>query len=283
MAKKTTIIVEGTEIRLLTDNQNDFISLTDLTQNFEGGAGLVEKWFRNRNTVEFLGMWEKIYNPQFSEAAFKEIANQAGLNTFMLSAKKWIERTGALGITAKAGRGGGTYAHKDIALEFCTWLSPLFKLYVVREFDRLKHEEYEQLALEWNVKRTLAKINYRIHTDAVKMHLIPPRISNPKQAGIVYASEADMLNIALFGFTAKQWQAMNSELKGNVRDYASAEQLLVLANLENLNAHFIKEGLSQDERLEKLNEVAIYQMGLLADPGVTKGLKQPDEPKKLNS
>ena len=282
MAKKTTIVVEGTEIRLLTDNQNDFISLTDLTQNFEGGAGLVEKWFRNRNTVEFLGMWEKIYNPQFSEAAFKEIANQAGLNTFMLSAKKWIERTGAVGITAKAGRGGGTYAHKDIALEFCTWLSPLFKLYVVREFDRLKHEEYEQLALEWNVKRTLAKINYRIHTDAVKMHLIPPRITNPKQAGIVYASEADMLNIALFGFTAKQWQAMNSELKGNVRDYASAEQLLVLANLENLNAHFIKEGLSQDERLEKLNEVAIYQMGLLADPGVTKGLKQPDEPKKLN-
>jgi len=282
MAKKTTIVVEGTEIRLLTDNQNDFISLTDLTQNFEGGAGLVEKWFRNRNTVEFLGMWEKIYNPQFNEAAFKEIASQAGLNTFMLSAKKWIERTGAVGITAKAGRGGGTFAHKDIALEFCTWLSPLFKLYVVREFDRLKHEEYEQLALEWNVKRTLAKINYRIHTEAVKMHLIPPRISNPKRAGIVYASEADMLNIALFGFTAKQWQAMNPELKGNVRDYASAEQLLVLANLENLNAHFIKEGLSQDERLEKLNEVAIYQMGLLSDPGVTKGLKQPDEPKKLN-
>jgi hypothetical protein len=277
MAKKN-IIVEGAEIRLLTDKE-DFISLTDLTQNFEGGAGLVEKWLRNRNTVEFLGMWEKIYNPKFNEQEFKEITSQAGLNTFMLSAKKWIERTGAIGITAKAGRGGGTFAHKDIALEFCTWLSPLFKLYVVREFDRLKTAEYEQLALEWNVKRTLAKINYRIHTDAVKMHLIPPRILNPKQAGIVYASEADMLNIALFGVTARQWQEMNPTLKGNVRDYASAEQLLVLANLENLNAHFIKEGLSQDERLEKLNEVAIYQMGLLSNPGVTKALKQSEEKK----
>lgn len=277
MAKKN-IIVEGTEIRLLADKE-DFISLTDLTQNFEGGAGLVEKWLRNRNTVEFLGMWEKIYNPKFNEGKFKEIANQAGLNTFMLSAKKWIEHTGAIGITAKAGRGGGTFAHKDIALEFCTWLSPLFKLYVVREFDRLKHKEYEQLALEWNVKRTLAKINYRIHTDAVKIHLIPPRILNPKQTGIIYASEADMLNIALFGVTARQWQEMDPTLKGNIRDYASAEQLLVLANLENLNAHFIKEGLSQDERLEKLNEVAIYQMGLLSDPGVTKALKQPEEKK----
>ena len=277
MAKKN-IIVEGTEIRLLADKE-DFISLTDLTQNFEGGAGLIEKWLRNRNTVEFLGMWEKIYNPKFNEGKFKEIANQAGLNTFMLSAKKWIEHTGAIGITAKAGRGGGTFAHKDIALEFCTWLSPLFKLYVVREFDRLKHKEYEQLALEWNVKRTLAKINYRIHTDAVKIHLIPPRILNPKQTGIIYASEADMLNIALFGVTARQWQEMNPTLKGNIRDYASAEQLLVLANLENLNAHFIKEGLSQDERLEKLNEVAIYQMGLLSDPGVTKALKQPEEKK----
>lgn len=272
MAKKT-ITVEGTVIRLLIDKEQDFISLTDLTVNFEGGAGLIEKWLRNRNTVEFLGMWEKIYNPQFNEAEFKGIANQAGLNTFMLSVKKWIERTGAIGVTAKAGRGGGTFAHKDIALEFCTWLSPLFKLYVVREFDRLKHEEYEQLALEWNVKRTLAKINYRIHTDAVKIHLIPPRITNPKQAGIVYASEADMLNIALFGLTAKQWQSMNPTLKGNIRDYASAEQLLVLANLENLNAHFIKEGLTQDERLEKLNEVAIYQMELLSDYNTAKALK----------
>ena len=277
MAKKT-IIVEGTEIRLLTEKKSDFISLTDLTQNFEGGAGLVEKWLRNRNTIEFLGMWEKIYNQSFNEAEFQEIANKSGLNSFMLSVKRWIERTGAVGIEAKAGRGGGTYAHKDIALEFCTWLSPLFKLYVVREFDRLKNEEYEKLALEWNVKRTLAKINYRIHTDAVKRHLIPPRITDAKQAGIVYASEADLLNVALFGVTAKQWQAMNPDLKGNIRDYATAEQLLVLANLENLNAHFIKEKLSQDERLQQLNEVAIYQMQLLSDSKTVHGLKQlPDK------
>lgn len=273
MAKKT-ITVEGVEIRLLTESKSDFISLTDLTQNFDGGAGLVEKWLRNRNTVEFLGMWEKIYNPHFNQTEFNEIANQAGLNSFMLSVKKWVERTGAVGIEAKAGRGGGTYAHKDIALEFCTWLSPLFKLYVVREFDRLKNEEYDRLALEWNVKRTLAKINYRIHTDAVKMHLIPPRIANAKQAGIVYASEADMLNVALFGVTAKQWQGTNPTLKGNIRDYATAEQLLVLANLENLNAHLIKEGFAQDERLQKLNEVAIYQMQLLSDPKVLQALKQ---------
>ncbi len=261
------------EIRLLTE-KSDFISLTDLTQNREGGAGLVEKWLRNRNTIEFLGMWEKIYNPVFNEAEFREIAGQSGLNSFMMSVKRWIERTGAVGIEAKAGRGGGTFAHKDIALEFCTWLSPLFKLYVVREFDRLKNEEHERLALDWNLKRTLAKINYRFHADAVKMHLIPPRVSGSKLAGLVYASEADLLNVALFGVTAKQWQLANPDLKGNLRDFASTEQLLVLANLENLNAHFIKEKLSQDERLEKLNEVAIYQMALLADPVTTAGLRQ---------
>lgn len=273
MAKKT-IVVEGAEIRLLTEDKDDFISLTDLTQNFEGGAGLVEKWLRNRNTIEFLGMWERIYNPKFDEVEFREITTQAGLNTFMMSVKRWIERTNAIGIEAKAGRGGGTYANKDIALEFCTWLSPLFKLYVVREFDRLKNQEYERLALEWNVKRTLAKINYRIHTDAVKTHLVPPRVSTSKQAGIVYASEGDLLNVALFGVTAKQWQAMNPNQKGNIRDYATAEQLLVLANLENLNAHLIKERLSQDERLQKLNEVAIHQMALLSDPKIGGGLKK---------
>lgn len=272
MAKKI-ITVEGVEIRLLTESKSDFISLTDLTQNFEGGNGLIEKWLRNRNTVEFLGMWEKIYNQNFNESEFKEIAATAGLNSFMLSVKKWIERTGAIGIEAKAGRGGGTYAHKDIALEFCTWLSPLFKLYVVREFDRLKQVEYDKLAIEWSVKRTLSKINYRVHTDAVKMYLIPPRIANTKQEGIVYANEADVLNLALFGMTAKQWQGENPTLKGNIRDHATAEQLLVLANLETLNAHFIKEGLSQTERLVKLNETAIYQMELFADTSVLKRLQ----------
>ena len=273
MAKKI-ITVEGVEIRLLTESKTDFISLTDLTQNFEGGNGLIEKWLRNRNTVEFLGMWEKIYNQNFNESEFKEIAATAGLNSFMLSVKKWIERTGAIGIEAKAGRGGGTYAHKDIALEFCTWLSPLFKLYVVREFDRLKQVEYDKLAIEWSVKRTLSKINYRVHTDAVKMYLIPPRIANTKQEGIVYANEADVLNLALFGMTAKQWQGENPTLKGNIRDHATAEQLLVLANLETLNAHFIKEGLSQTERLVKLNETAIYQMELFADTSVLKRLQR---------
>lgn len=272
MAKKI-ITVEGVEIRLLTESKSDFISLTDLTQNFEGGSGLVEKWLRNRNTVEFLGMWEKIYNQNFNESEFKEIAATAGLNSFMLSVKKWIERTGAIGIEAKAGRGGGTYAHKDIALEFCTWLSPLFKLYVVREFDRLKQVEYDKLAIEWSVKRTLSKINYRVHTDAVKMYLIPPRLANTKQEGIVYANEADVLNLALFGMTAKQWQGENPILKGNIRDHATAEQLLVLANLETLNAHFIKEGISQTERLVKLNETAIYQMELFADTLVLKRLQ----------
>ena len=193
----------------------------------------------------------------------------------MMSVKKWIDETGAIGIRAKAGRYGGTYAHKDIALEFCTWLSPLFKLYVVREFDRLKSLEHEKLAIEWNVKRVLTKINYRIHTDAVKAHLIPPRIASTSSESIVYASEADLLNLALFGITAKDWSKQNPTLKGNMRDYATAEQLLVLANLENLNAEFIKEGYSQDERLQRLNEVAIYQMELLTEPKVAKMLKTP--------
>jgi KilA-N domain len=273
MSKKI-LTVDGVEIRLLTESKSNYISLTDMTQNFEGGNGLVEKWFRNRNTIEFLGMWEKIYNPYFIESEFLEISSKAGLNTFMLSAKRWIERTGAIGIEAKAGRGGGTYAHKDIALEFCTWLSPLFKLYVVREFDRLKQAEYDQLAIEWSVKRTLAKVNYRLHSDAVKLYLIPPRLANSKQEGIVYAGEADMLNLALFGVTSKQWQEANPTLKGNIRDHATAEQLLVLANLETLNAHFIKEGISQHERLVKLNETAIYQMELFAETTTFKQLKK---------
>ena len=237
-------------------------------------------WLRTRSTVSFLGAWEVLYNPSFNVLNFEDIKSQTGEATYVLTATDWIERTGAIGIRSKTGRYGGTFAHKDIAFEFLSYLSPTFKLYVFKEFQRLKQIEAQENreGLEWSVKRTLTKINYRIHTDAVKTHLIPPRVASGGKEGIVYASEADLLNVALFGVTAKQWQGINPELKGNVRDYASAEQLLVLANLENLNAHLIKEGLSQDERLQKLNEVAIYQMALLSDPKMIQGLKMlPDK------
>lgn len=280
MAKKSTIHVEGSDIRLVLVGENDYISLTDIDERFEGGGRHIENWLRNQNTIEYLGTWELLHNPNFNSMQLHGIREQVGVNRFLLSAKKWIESTNAIGIKSSAGRYGGTFAHPDIAFHFCLWLSPTFQLYIAKEFQRLKKEESEQRkeSLEWSIKRTLTKINYRIHTDAVKMHLIPPRISDGKQDGIVYASEADLLNLALFGMTAKQWQGLNPELKGNVRDYASTEQLLVLANLESLNAHLIKEGLSQDERLQKLNEVAIYQMELLSEPKTVKSLEQlPDK------
>ncbi len=259
--------VEGVEIRFAPEKDGDFLSLTDLTQNFEGGSGLIEKWLRNRNTVEFLGMWEKIYNPAFDDAAFQAVFNEAGLNRSMLSVKGWTEKTAAIGIQARAGRYGGTFAHKDIALEFCTWLSPMFKLYVVREFDRLKQAENDHLALDWSVKRMLARVNWRLHADTVRSHLVPPRLAGSRGEGLVHASEADLLNLALFGMTAREWAIANAGQKGNLRDHATAEQLLVLANLETLNAQFIKEGLAQDERLQRLNETAIQQLNLLASFG----------------
>lgn len=223
---------------------------------------------RNRNTIEFLGVWEQLNNPGFKPIEFDGIRKQAGLNSFILTAKRWIDTTGATGLISRAGRYGGTYAHKDIAFEFASWISVEFKLYLIKEFQRLKEEENDRLKLGWNLQRTLAKINYRIHTDAIKESLIPPAVTKA-QANLVYASEADLLNVALFGQTAKQWRDAHPEAEGNVRDHAPLEQLVVLTNLESLNAVLIRQGLTQSERLMKLNEIAITQMRtLLTDPSV---------------
>jgi len=274
--KKRTITVEGTAITLIAQKDADYISLTDIAKNFETGVSSIESWMRNRNTVEFLGTWEKLYNPNFNSDGFDGIKSNVGLNSFKLSAKKWITETGAIGIQAKTGRYGGTYAHKDIAIQFCYWISPVFQLYLIKEFQRLKIKEAEEqkATIEWQVKRTLAKVNYRIHTDAVQQHLVPQRL-NKKQSGVVYASEADVLNVALFGMTAKEWRIANADKKGNIRDHSTGEQLLVLSNLENLNSEFIKVGLDQEERLERLNEIAIYQMGVLVVPPSLNQLPKP--------
>ena len=246
----------------ITIVKDDYISLTDMVRNIDNGLVLIEKWLRNKNTIEFIGIWEEIYNSDFNSPEFEGIKNEAGLNRFSLSVKMWIAKTNAIGIVAKAGRYGGTYAHKDIAFEFASWISPKFKLFLIKEFQRLKNDEIEKLKLGWDIKRTIVKMNYHIHTDAIKNNLIPPDISSNKIA-FIYASEADLLNVALFGLTAKEWKEYNSKLKGNMRDYASTEQLLVLANLENLNAEYIKQQLSSSDRLEKLNQTAIEQLKLL--------------------
>lgn len=261
MIKKNTVIdVQGRAITILAGKEQDYISLTDMVRNIENGLALIEKWLRNKNTIEFIGVWEEIYNPDFNSPEFEGIKNQAGLNRFVLSVKQWVTKTNSKGIIAKAGRYGGTYAHKDIAFEFASWISPLFKLYLIKEFQRLKDEEQKQLG--WDIKRNLAKINYRIHTDAIKENLIPENLSKG-QINFVYASEADVLNVALFGKTAKQWREQNLNETGNIRDYANVSQLVCLSNLENLNAVFISEGLAQSERLLKLNLIAIQQMKIL--------------------
>ena len=262
------IDVEGKEITIISKNDEDYISLTDMVKDTDNGLALIEKWLRNKNTIEFLGIWEEMYNPAFNSPEFEGIKNQAGYNRFVLSVKQWTEKTRSKGIIAKAGRYGGTFAHKDIAFEFAAWISPRFRLYLIKEFQRLKDEEYRQLG--WDIRRNLTKINYRIHTDAIKENLIPVTLTGA-QVNLVYATEADVLNMALFGKTAKQWRDENVNLKGNIRDYADISQLVCLSNLENLNAHFIKEGLTQGDRLKKLNEIAIYQMKLLtADNAVKK-------------
>jgi len=232
---------------------------------------LIEKWLRNKNTIEFLGIWEEMYNPDFNSPEFEGIKNQAGYNRFVLSVKQWVEKTKSKGIIAKAGRYGGTFAHKDIAFEFAAWISPKFRLYLIKEFQRLKDEERKQLG--WDIRRNLTKINYRIHTDAIKENLVPVTLT-AAQINLVYATEADVLNVALFGKTAKQWRDENPDIKGNIRDYADISQLVCLSNLENLNAHFIKEGLSQGDRLKKLNETAIYQMKLLTTDNTVKRIGQ---------
>jgi hypothetical protein len=260
--KKSTIEVQGTAISILSQNEEDFISLTDMTRKF-GDETLIYSWMRNRNTLEFIGIWEQIHNPDFKGIEFETFKTQAGLNSFSLTPRKWIEATAAIGIRSKAGRyGGGTYAHKDIAFEFGSWLSPEFKLYLIKEFQRLKDDENRRLSLAWNLNRTLSKLNYRIHTDAIKAHIIPATVT-PAQAAVVYASEADLLNVALFGQTARQWREANPKLEGNLREYASVEQLLVLANIEGMNAEFIRMRLPQSERLKRLNEIAIRQMQTL--------------------
>ena len=264
------INVEGSEISIISIDDKDYISLTDMVRNIENGLALIEKWLRNKNTIEFLGIWEEMYNPDFNSLEFEGIKNEAGLNRFVLSVKQWVEKTNSIGIVAKAGRYGGTYAHKDIAFEFASWISPYFKLYLIKEFERLKEEEQKKLG--WDIKRNLAKINYRIHTDAIKNNLIPEKLPKEK-INFIYANEADILNMALFGMTAKEWRDENPNLKGNIRDYADISQLVCLSNLENLNAVFINEGMKQSDRLEKLNSIAIEQMKILSEAETVKKLK----------
>ena len=259
-----TIDVRGTEIRVVRHQDEDYISLTDIakSKNADHPDDLIRNWLRNRNTLELLGIWEQLHNPAFNPVEFDGIKKQAGLNSFTLTPKQWIQQTAATGIVSKAGRYGGTYAHIDVAFEFASWVSVEFKLYLIKEFQRLKEDENRRLSLAWNLNRTLAKINYRIHTDAIQTHLIPAEVT-PKQASITYANEADLLNVALFGQTAREWRDANPGKDGNMRDHATLEQLLVLANLENMNAEFIHMELPQGERLKRLNAIAIRQMQTL--------------------
>ena len=252
------------KINYIQIDDEDYISITDMLKSKDGNF-FVSDWLRNRNTIEFLGIWEEIHNPNFNYGEFATIKSQAGLNSYKISVKEWTEKTNAIGIISKAGRYGGTYAHKDIAFEFGMWISPKFKLLLIKEFERLKAEEQKQIG--WNAKRELSKINYRIHTDAIKNNLIPKELSK-NQINFVYAEEADVLNMALFGMTAKEWRTNNPDLDGNIRDYATMNELICLANLENLNSVFIKEGLKQSERLEKLNKIAISQMQILNDTDI---------------
>ncbi len=264
------INVKGREISILSKKDEDYICVTDIARykNADRTDDLIRNWLRNRNTIEFLGVWEQLNNPGFKPVEFDGFRKQAGLNSFTLTPSQWIAKTNAIGIISKAGRYGGTYAHKDIAFEFASWISVEFKLYLIKEFQRLKEEEHKQLG--WDIRRNLTKINYRIHTDAVKENLIPAELSKA-QINLVYATEADILNMSLFGMTAKQWRDTNPDKKGNIRDYADISQLVCLSNLETLNALFINESLSQGERLIKLNKIAIQQMKLLTDH---KGIKK---------
>lgn len=263
------IIVQHTEIAVISFKEQDYICLTDMIKAKDGDF-FISDWLRNRNTLEFIGIWEHLNNPDFNYGEFATIKNKSGLNNFKTSAKELIERANVVCLIAKTGRCGGTYAHKDIAFEFAMWISPEFKLYLIKEFQRLKENEQKQSG--WTAKRELAKINYHIHTDAIKQNLIPPELT-PEQKSFVYADEADMLNVAMFGMTARQWRDNNPRQKGNIRDYATVNQLICLSNMENLNAVFINEGFPQRERLEKLNRIAIEQMKVLGNIGERRLLK----------
>lgn len=270
------IDVQGKEIAIIYREQQDYISLTDIAKyrNSNAPADIVKNWLRSRSTIEFLGLWERLNNPDFKLVEFDQFRNEAGANHFVLSPQKWIETTKAIGLISMSGRYGGTYAHKDIAFEFASWISPQFKLYLITEFQRLKESEHKQLG--WDIRRNLTRINYRIHTDAIKGNLIPPELTK-QQTSLIYASEADVLNIALFGMTAKEWRDSHPSEKGNIRDYANVSQLVCLSNLENLNALFIHEKMPQAERLCKLNQIAIQQMRLLTNDIGIKRLESGDK------
>ena len=277
MSKKNSKIeVKGVVVSFTKTQQEDYISITDIAKykNPDAPRDIIKNWLRNKNTIELLGLWEKLNNPDFKQVEFDLFRNEAGFNHFVLSPQKWIESTNAIGLQSKSGRYGGTYAHIDIALEFASWVSVEFKFYLIKEFQRLKNEQTKEL--DWNIKRQLTKINYRIHTDAVKENLIPKNLSK-KQISLVYANEADVLNMALFGKTAKQWREENPNKKGNIRDFANVSQLVCLVNLENLNAVFISEGLKQSERLTKLNQIAIQQMKILVQNNSVKLLDENNE------
>jgi len=272
MAKNKIIKVKGLDVVLYEDRKEDYISLTAIARyrDAERSDYILQNWMRNRSTIEFIGLWELFHNPTFNSIEFDGIKNMSGSNSFSLTPKRWIETTNAIGIVSKTGRYGGTFAHKDIAFEFATWLSAEFKFYLIKEFQRIKEEESSRNQIEWNFQRTLSKINYRIHTDAIKENLIPKEITK-QQSAAVYANEADLLNVALFGITAKEWRERNSEVKGNIRDEATIEQLVVLSNMESINALLIRKDLSQSERVIELNKVAITQMkSLLKDNSIKK-------------
>jgi len=270
MATNTSVIVQGVEVHITTRDDEDYISLTDMAGNFDGGATLIDAWLRNKDTIEFLGVWERINNPHFNSVEFDGIRLEAGTNRFRLSVKQWTQKVGGTGLIARTGRYGGTFAHRDIAFEFGSWLSPEFKLYLIKEFQRLKEQEIQSGQLEWNIRRSLTKANYRVHTDAIKAHLIPPTISK-LQEGFVYASEADLLNKALFGQTAKEWRSLNQDKDGGLRDFATVEQLVVLASLESQNALLIEQKMPQAERLLLLNDLARRQIkSLLNNPSIKK-------------
>ena len=257
------ITVQNTNISIINVDGEDYVSITDLARHkSDDPTAVIGNWMRNRNTIEFLGIWENLYNPDFKPLEFEGFRKEAGLNAFTLSPQKWIETTCAIGLISKSGRYGGTFAHKDIAFKFASWISVEFELYIVKEFQRLKEQEQAQIG--WSAKRELSKINYHIHTDAIKQHLIPQEIT-PQQASMIYASEADILNVAMFGMTALEWRDTHPNLKGNIRDYASINELICLSNMENLNAVFINEGLTPKDRLIKLNQIAIQQMSILED------------------
>lgn len=271
---KRSINVLGTEINLISNQDQDYINLTDIARSFEGEAKqYIQNWLRNGSTIEYLGEWEKLYNSDFKVVEFNYFKLNYTKNSFLMSVKKWTEKTGAVGLKVKRGKYGGTFAHNEIALHFASWLSPKFQIYLFKEFKRLKASEAieNRNTLEWNVKRLVSKANYHIHTEAIKRNLIPNRI---KKSGFVYASEADLLNLALFGMTAKTWKIANSTAKGNVRDNATIEQLIVLANLETHNAEFIREGLTADERLDRLNQIAIEQLQIIMNYSNFKNLKE---------